>query len=185
MLTVMTAEVLELPPLTAAQLSSTYPYEIGANVSSSAKIIIVALISCMFLIAFFSLCIRTFLDNFSPETRRQQLPVVETRLKLPSGLDRDAVDSFPVLLYSDVKKLKIGNGGLECAVCISEFADDERLRYLPKCHHVFHPECIDVWLGSHATCPVCRSDLTATGDDQLGGDSESRRELTQLQSRRV
>ena len=58
-----------------------------------------------------------------------------------------------------MKGLKIGKGALECAVCLNEFEDDERLRLIPKCDHVFHPECIDAWLASHTTCPVCRANL--------------------------
>lgn len=53
----------------------------------------------------------------------------------------------------------MGKGALECAVCITEFEDFDTLRLLPKCDHVFHPECIDAWLSSHSTCPVCRSNL--------------------------
>ncbi|XP_025631253.1 E3 ubiquitin-protein ligase ATL31-like [Arachis hypogaea] len=33
--------------------------------------------------------------------------------------------------------------GSQCAVCLSEFKDMDKLRLLPKCSHVFHPECID------------------------------------------
>ncbi|KAI3798614.1 hypothetical protein L1987_33891 [Smallanthus sonchifolius] len=176
--------LVEALPIAAAQSirgsSPAYPYEIGGNVSSSVKIIIVALIFGMFLIVFVSLYIRNCLDN-SPIETRMSLPVVNnqrSRLKFPCGLDRNVIESLPVFLYSDVKKLKIGNGGLECAVCISEFADDERLRFLPKCHHVFHPECIDAWLASHTTCPVCRADVTVTNIDT---DSESHHELTHSQ----
>ncbi|ONK74155.1 uncharacterized protein A4U43_C03F3330 [Asparagus officinalis] len=50
-------------------------------------------------------------------------------------------------------------GSLECAVCLSEFDDDESLRLLPRCDHVFHPDCIDAWLAAHVTCPVCRCNL--------------------------
>ncbi|KAI3723053.1 hypothetical protein L2E82_34365 [Cichorium intybus] len=160
--------------------SSAYPYEIGGTVSSPVKIILAVLIFGMFLIAFFSLYLRKCLQDSSVETHRPHaIPNNQrTRLKFPCGLDRSVVESFPVFLYSDVKVLKIGKGALECAVCISEFADDEKLRFLPKCHHVFHPDCIDAWLASHTTCPVCRADLTKAN---LEGDSEFHHELTHSQ----
>lgn len=49
--------------------------------------------------------------------------------------------------------------GLECAICISLFQEDEVGRKLPKCGHAFHVECIDMWLNSHSTCPICRSGI--------------------------
>ncbi|KAJ1298769.1 hypothetical protein BS78_01G479300 [Paspalum vaginatum] len=48
----------------------------------------------------------------------------------------------------------------ECAVCLSEFEERERLRLLPNCSHAFHIDCIDTWLQGSARCPFCRSDVT-------------------------
>uniref|UniRef100_A0A0D9VPL3 RING-type E3 ubiquitin transferase n=1 Tax=Leersia perrieri TaxID=77586 RepID=A0A0D9VPL3_9ORYZ len=48
----------------------------------------------------------------------------------------------------------------ECAVCLSEFAERERVRLLPNCSHAFHIDCIDTWLQGNARCPFCRSDVT-------------------------
>ncbi|RYR02270.1 hypothetical protein Ahy_B06g081084 isoform B [Arachis hypogaea] len=75
------------------------------------------------------------------------------------GLDPAVIETFPILEYSEVKIHKIGKEVLECAVCLCEFEDTETLRLIPKCDHVFHPECIDEWLASHTTCPVCRANL--------------------------
>lgn len=78
------------------------------------------------------------------------------------GLDPAGIESFPVFLYSAFKGLKEqSTPALECAVCLSEFGDNETLRLLPKCNHVFHPGCIDVWLAYHNTCPLCRANLTS------------------------
>ncbi|CAH8382194.1 unnamed protein product [Eruca vesicaria subsp. sativa] len=77
------------------------------------------------------------------------------------GLDDAVVESFPVFAYSTVKESKIGSGDLECAICLNELEDRETVRLLPVCNHLFHVDCIDAWLYSHATCPVCRSKLTA------------------------
>ncbi|CAD6341412.1 unnamed protein product [Miscanthus lutarioriparius] len=44
----------------------------------------------------------------------------------------------------------------ECAVCLGVLDEGQMVRQLPGCKHVFHQECIDVWLASRASCPVCR-----------------------------
>jgi hypothetical protein len=46
--------------------------------------------------------------------------------------------------------------GGECAVCLEAMKAGEVARRLPACAHAFHVGCIDMWLDSHATCPVCR-----------------------------
>uniref|UniRef100_A0A1A9UTB3 RING-type domain-containing protein n=1 Tax=Glossina austeni TaxID=7395 RepID=A0A1A9UTB3_GLOAU len=43
-----------------------------------------------------------------------------------------------------------------CAVCISDLVSKELMRKLP-CGHNFHAECLDKWLQSHETCPMCRT----------------------------
>ncbi|KAI3969071.1 hypothetical protein MKW92_006455 [Papaver armeniacum] len=92
------------------------------------------------------------------------------------GLDSVLIQMFPVLVYSDIKNLKeISN---DCAVCLSEYEDKDMLRLLPKCQHVFHRECIDSWLVSHATCPVCRSNLNPIASETasnggVGGGAHS------------
>ncbi|XP_044378296.1 RING-H2 finger protein ATL1-like [Triticum aestivum] len=48
----------------------------------------------------------------------------------------------------------------ECAVCLSDFAERERVRLLPGCSHAFHIDCIDTWLQGSARCPFCRRDVT-------------------------
>ncbi|XP_057443641.1 RING-H2 finger protein ATL29-like [Lotus japonicus] len=76
------------------------------------------------------------------------------------GLDPSLLQTFPTFLYASVKNLRKGkNYSLECAICLLEFEDDSLLRLLTACCHVFHQDCIDLWLRSHKTCPVCRVDL--------------------------
>ncbi|KAI9123300.1 hypothetical protein K1719_006189 [Acacia pycnantha] len=69
----------------------------------------------------------------------------------PTGLDPSVIQSLPVFVYS------AHSDPVECAVCLSDFEDNESGRVLPKCNHTFHVECIDMWLQSHSTCPLCRS----------------------------
>ncbi|CAD6263589.1 unnamed protein product [Miscanthus lutarioriparius] len=53
-------------------------------------------------------------------------------------------------------KDRAGGEALECAVCLAELTDGEAARFLPRCQHGFHAECIDLWLRGHSTCPLCR-----------------------------
>ncbi|KAK7334574.1 hypothetical protein VNO80_26334 [Phaseolus coccineus] len=74
-----------------------------------------------------------------------------------SGLDEALIKSITVCKYTK------GGGvveGHDCSVCLSEFEENESLRLLPKCNHAFHLPCIDTWLKSHASCPLCRSTIT-------------------------
>ncbi|KAL7166338.1 hypothetical protein ACSBR2_037085 [Camellia fascicularis] len=69
-----------------------------------------------------------------------------------SGIDKAVIESLPFFRFSSLKGSK---QGLECVVCLSEFEDTEVLRLLPKCGHAFHVNCIDNWLESHSSCPLC------------------------------
>ncbi|KAG5056118.1 hypothetical protein AAZX31_03G219600 [Glycine max] len=127
--------------------------------NSSIAIIIIILVIAFFLMAFFSIYVRHCAD--SPSNTVRPLTTARSR-RAARGLDPALIQTFPILEYSVVKIHKIGKEALECAVCLCEFEDTETLRLLPKCDHVFHPECIDEWLSSHTTCPVCRANLLPT-----------------------
>ncbi|KAH6772893.1 hypothetical protein C2S51_011297 [Perilla frutescens var. frutescens] len=74
------------------------------------------------------------------------------------GLDEALIKTITVCKY------KKGDGlieGTDCAVCLSEFEDNESLRLLPKCSHAFHLPCIDTWLKSQSNCPLCRANVVA------------------------
>ncbi|KAM4678609.1 RING finger protein 44 isoform 2-T4 [Discoglossus pictus] len=51
-----------------------------------------------------------------------------------------------------------------CVVCFSDFESRQLLRVLP-CNHEFHAKCVDKWLKSNRTCPICRADASETHRD--------------------
>lgn len=76
------------------------------------------------------------------------------------GLDAVAIAALPTFIYRAGSST---NGCTdECAVCLNVAEEGEMMRLLPKCKHVFHIDCIDMWLNSHSTCPVCRTSARQT-----------------------
>ncbi|XP_040375844.1 RING-H2 finger protein ATL39-like [Oryza brachyantha] len=81
------------------------------------------------------------------------------------GLDASALAALPVTAYvrrnggaGEGSDRRAPAAAADCAVCLSELADGEKVRELPNCGHVFHVECVDAWLRSRTTCPLCRAE---------------------------
>ncbi|PUZ51914.1 hypothetical protein GQ55_6G229300 [Panicum hallii var. hallii] len=135
------------------------------NFNPSMAVVMVVLVTAFFLLGFFSIYLRRCAgpplggpDEYPAGGRRPGVAYA-SRSRRARGLDRAVLESFPTMAYADVRAHRAGKGELECAVCLSEFDDDETLRLLPRCAHAFHADCIDAWLASHVTCPVCRAVL--------------------------
>jgi len=73
--------------------------------------------------------------------------------------------SCPRMIYSEksCQSLKSGDSDQEvedmersCSICLSDYKESKAVRAIPDCGHMFHGVCIDQWLGSHPTCPICR-----------------------------
>ncbi|CAM0957383.1 unnamed protein product [Alopecurus aequalis] len=84
------------------------------------------------------------------------------------GLDADAIAALPEFLYR--KEDGDEEEEAECAVCLTAMVDGEAARQLPRCMHVFHRGCVDVWLREHSTCPVCRAEVVVrpAGGERVG-----------------
>ncbi|KAI3719354.1 hypothetical protein L6452_20251 [Arctium lappa] len=76
----------------------------------------------------------------------------------------NGAESLPLFKFSSLTG-KIAGG--DCAVCLSKFEGVDQLRLLPLCCHAFHAECIDAWLKSNQTCPLCRSTVNPSEADVL------------------
>ena len=46
-----------------------------------------------------------------------------------------------------------------CCICRENFRDTDIVRKINSCGHVFHINCVDTWLESNTTCPMCRHDI--------------------------
>ncbi|KAK2164717.1 hypothetical protein NP493_1401g00032 [Ridgeia piscesae] len=45
-----------------------------------------------------------------------------------------------------------------CAVCLDAFHPKQKIRVLP-CLHEYHVKCVDSWLITHHTCPLCKLNI--------------------------
>jgi Ring finger domain len=86
------------------------------------------------------------------------------------GISKSALAAIPISSYSGAEK--DAGTSPDCAVCISQFQRGEKVRQLPKCNHLFHVDCIDMWLYSHSTCPICRCEV---GEKDTGKKLETSR----------
>ncbi|MCO5603878.1 hypothetical protein L7F22_058032 [Adiantum nelumboides] len=119
--------------------------------------LIVFIFCAFFLFSIFHIAIKWLL-------RRSRNSIFNLELvQHPGGLSEDAIALLPTFTYTGPKIIK--DAGVdtsemrlfECAVCLSLFRESDQGRMLPACKHSFHTECINMWLFSHSTCPVCRA----------------------------
>ncbi|XP_020255210.1 RING-H2 finger protein ATL60-like [Asparagus officinalis] len=93
------------------------------------------------------------------------------------ALDPSILRTLPITLFQS--KDFEEEGGLECAVCLSELNDGEKIRLLPRCNHGFHVDCIDMWFLSHSTCPLCRNPVQSLEPVSGTGDSAESENFTE------
>ncbi|XP_048485940.1 RING finger protein 44-like isoform X2 [Plutella xylostella] len=94
----------------------------------------------------------------SPETENYEaLLSLAERLgeAKPRGLHRAEIDLLPSYKYTQ----HAGGEQSSCVVCMCEFEARQTLRVLP-CAHEFHAKCVDKWLRSNRTCPICRGNAS-------------------------
>ncbi|CAL5426433.1 unnamed protein product [Camellia sinensis] len=118
--------------------------------------------SSMALAALVLLTALFFMGFFSAYRRRRRPPPPLLPSTYPKGLDPSAVRSLPLISYRGDAKHPI-----DCAICLSEFEEREGIKLIPYCRHVFHAECIDKWLCSHVSCPLCRSTQLFGGVEEV------------------
>ena len=48
----------------------------------------------------------------------------------------------------------------ECTICLVQYT--EETKKTTECHHIFHQECLDKWLQTNNSCPLCRTELVVS-----------------------
>ncbi|XP_057817436.1 brassinosteroid-responsive RING protein 1 [Cryptomeria japonica] len=69
-------------------------------------------------------------------------------------------ERLPVVTFGVLTDSLDGFDEVSCSVCLNEFAENEEIRQLTNCCHIFHKNCLDKWLDhDQKTCPLCRTCL--------------------------
>jgi Ring finger domain len=118
-------------------------------IDSDIVVILAALLCALICVVGLSLVVRC---AFVQRNQAAAKPVKQ------KGLNKKSLQSLPTLSFSSgCQTDQAATISGECAICLGEFAEGERVRVLPPCGHGFHVVCIDTWLGAHPSCPSCRS----------------------------
>lgn len=127
-------------------------------------IIIIVVIMLLFILVLLVIIFRLYAirhhfwnHHTTTHSTSSELPTLQQR----QGLDPSILRSIKVIQFSAAE----AQVGLECSVCLSQLSQGEKARFLPKCNHGFHMQCIDIWFHSHSTCPLCRNVVTIPPHD--------------------
>ncbi|WOK98938.1 E3 ubiquitin-protein ligase [Canna indica] len=77
---------------------------------------------------------------------------------LSDQMNAALIDSLPVFSLASALST-LPKSSPDCAVCLSPFYPHDELRLLPACCHAFHSSCVDTWLRSTPSCPLCRTSI--------------------------
>ncbi|KAL2936783.1 RING-H2 finger protein ATL54 [Bienertia sinuspersici] len=103
--------------------------------------------------------IRDNAGSFSMDEENRSRVVFHPFWHIPTvGLPPMDIQSIPIHKYGKEMEER------DCVVCLAEFEEGDELRVLPRCNHAFHIRCIDTWLSSHTTCPLCRTPIIPPDD---------------------
>ncbi|CAH8380293.1 unnamed protein product [Eruca vesicaria subsp. sativa] len=159
------------PPFYEDPVLSPPPQSSGNRTSPAVLFVIVILAVLFFISGLLHLLVR-FLTKHPSASRSNRYPEISTSDALQrqlqqlfhlndSGLDQAFIDALPVFHYKEM--VGASKEPFDCAVCLCEFTEKDKLRLLPMCSHAFHLNCIDTWLQSNSTCPLCRATLFSPG----------------------
>ncbi|XP_076842529.1 RING finger protein 44 isoform X5 [Brachyhypopomus gauderio] len=79
----------------------------------------------------------------------------------PRGLTKADIEQLPSYRFNSESHQ---SEQTLCVVCFSDFESRQLLRVLP-CNHEFHAKCVDKWLKTNRTCPICRADASEVHRD--------------------
>ena len=73
------------------------------------------------------------------------------------------INNTKIKLYSSNNGEDQEEGDVEdipkCSICLENIEDNQIIREITKCKHIFHVDCADKWFENNIKCPNCRQDI--------------------------
>ena len=82
--------------------------------------------------------------------------------------DAAIVSELPETKIDDINKLD--NDKKSCVICMEDFKNGDVSTNLP-CLHMFHTNCIQSWLKTQNTCPICKFQLTQDNINNINNNN--------------
>ncbi|KAG0463348.1 hypothetical protein HPP92_018849 [Vanilla planifolia] len=114
-----------------------------------------AFLTLILLFFFYVFYLRRRANWQSLRMRASDLTLVDHSRLSEIGIKKELREMLPVVVFKESFSVR----ETECSVCLRDYEADDRLHKMPHCGHSFHVDCIDYWLASNATCPLCRASL--------------------------
>ena len=127
---------------------------LGEEADLSFIFISLAVILLVISIAF---CIRSSVHH-EEEDHMSRNVVAGVRSNPRGGVPQKLFKYIPAFTWAGDASESAEYGTGDCAICLDNFEPGNNLRKLP-CAHRFHVECIDPWLDSNTSCPVCKAEI--------------------------
>ncbi|KZT21891.1 hypothetical protein NEOLEDRAFT_712509 [Neolentinus lepideus HHB14362 ss-1] len=80
---------------------------------------------------------------------------------LPRSTPEHVIASMPTGFYKDWAEVDTDT---RCPICLDDYKSLDPVLKMHDCRHWLHKECLETWLRSATTCPVCRQQVRTQRD---------------------
>jgi hypothetical protein len=71
---------------------------------------------------------------------------------------------------------------MRCPICLDDFIEGDSLKTMP-CMHIYHSKCIDRWLATDNSCPICKTPIGQEGRASVAAAPRQSLQVQQLSQR--
>ncbi|KAL3107453.1 hypothetical protein niasHT_014170 [Heterodera trifolii] len=116
---------------------------------------------CQWLIRIISFCCTSW--RSSDEEAEEQFATETT----PFTIGEAHMTAFDQLSGTKIGKRSLAQSGPDtCRICLDEMKPGIIVKKLLACRHLFHTNCIQIWLkGNNNSCPICRTKIFTEYED--------------------